>query len=55
MLKVNTFEPASIVEFILEGDSDRYEVPELIRNQYGNISKSVLWNITCGSNAESLR
>lgn len=43
--------PGEIIEFIIEGDSSVEEILEVIKNHYGSISKSVLWNLSAGSNS----
>jgi len=51
MITTNIIEPGSIVEFIAEGECEFHEVLEVIRNQYGTISKGIVWNFNHATNA----
>jgi hypothetical protein len=51
MIKTNIIEPGSIVEFLVEGNSNIQEILDIISNQYRNFSTGILWNFAKGSNS----
>lgn len=51
MIKQRKIVPGEIIEFIIEGDSSVEEILGVIQNHYGSISKSVIWNLSAGSNS----
>ncbi|HKI62028.1 MAG TPA: hypothetical protein VKA31_07025 [Mariprofundaceae bacterium] len=51
MIKTNIIEPGSIIEFLVEGNSNLHDVLDIISSQYRNISTGILWNFVEGSNS----